>query len=138
MSTRYPLLSQTLAVAGSFVVLATFAFGRGAANAIDFGVIIGITVVAAAALAVAPRTRAQLALSAGTLVVGAWTILVTAGIYSGATQRWLTFAGGVAVAAASVAGHTLYDLARERRSSGRSAALGDISRVDAAAGRQAA
>lgn len=122
MSSRtYGALSGLLAIAGAFVVVTTFAFGHGAANAIDLGVIIGVTVVSLGAVAAARAS--QRVLSLGSVVIGVWTILVTAGIFSGAAQRWLTFAAGAAVALLGVAGHAAYDAARDRASSGSEAQL---------------
>jgi hypothetical protein len=114
MSIRYPLITQALAAAGGFVVVTTFAFSRGTANSVDFAVAIGITAVALGSIAVAPapHRRRLVALGAATAAVGAWTILVTLGIFSGATQEWLVFASGAAIAAAGLAGTTLYELSR--------------------------
>jgi hypothetical protein len=110
-------LTQALAAAGGFVVLTTFAFGHGAANAIDLGVIIGVTIVAAAAVLASPSVRHR-AVSGVSALIGAWTILVTAGIFSGATQRWLTFAGAAAITGLALLGHTAYELRRARREVG--------------------
>src|SRR3954471_16921972 len=97
MSIRYRLAMLALGAAGAFTVVSTYAFSRGAANAIDFAIAIGVTLVAAGAIA-AGRSGRQVAVAATTTAIGIWTILVTAGIFSGATQRWLTFAAGCAVA----------------------------------------
>jgi hypothetical protein len=107
-------LTQALAAAGGFVVLTTFAFGHGAANAIDLGVIIGATILAAAAVLASPSARHRAVVGASTLI-GAWTVLVTAGIFAGATQRWLTFAAAVAITGLALVGHTAYELRRSRR-----------------------
>ena len=103
----YPL-TQLLAVAGAFVVVTTFAFSTSAATSIDFAISIGATL---AGLAIA---RTNIAIGLGTAVLGAWSILVTAGIFSGATQRWLDFAAGVAFAAAGVAAGALAERAQRR------------------------
>ena len=105
---RYYPLTQLLAVAGAFVVITTFAFGSGAATAIDFAISIGAT------LAGLVLARTNLAVGIGTAVVGAWSILVTAGIFSGATQRWLDFAAGVAFAAAGLVAGALIERAQRR------------------------
>jgi peptidoglycan/LPS O-acetylase OafA/YrhL len=117
LSKPYSLITLTLAVAGAFVVVTTFAFAQGTANAIDFAVAIGATVLGAAALASAPSEarRAHRTIAAGVVVLGAWTILVTLGIFSGATQEWIVFGAGAAIAAAGLAGHGLYEAGRERR-----------------------
>jgi hypothetical protein len=104
---RYSVLTQLLAVAGAFIVVTTFAFSQSVATSIDFGVAVGITTVALLSALVAPadRRRTHVGLALASTIVGAWTILVALGIFSGAAQRWLDFAGGAAVAGvASVAG----------------------------------
>jgi hypothetical protein len=95
-------ITQLLAVAGAFVVITTFAFGTSAATSIDFAISIGAVL---AGLAVARGVSLGIGLS--TAVVGAWSILVTLGIFSGSTQRWLDFAAGVAFAVAGVVAGTL-------------------------------
>jgi hypothetical protein len=90
-------ITQLLAVAGAFVVVTTFAFGTSAATSIDFAISIGAVL---AGLAIARGVSAGIGVA--TVVVGAWSILVTAGIFSGATQRWLDFAAGAAFALAGV------------------------------------
>jgi peptidoglycan/LPS O-acetylase OafA/YrhL len=117
LSKSYPLITVALAIAGGFVVLTTFAFAQGTANAIDFAIGIGITVLGLVALATAPaeRRRTHRALSGAVVAIGAWTILVTLGIFSGDTQNWLVFGSGAAVAAAGLTAHGLYEAGRERR-----------------------
>jgi hypothetical protein len=105
---RYYPLTQLLAVAGGFVVVTTFAFSTSAATSIDFAISIGATLVG---LAIA---RSNLAIGAATAVVGAWSILVTLGIFSGATQRWLDFAAGAAFAAAGLVAGALIERAQRR------------------------
>jgi hypothetical protein len=90
-------LTQILGVAGAFMVITTFAFSTSAATSIDFAISIGAVL---AGLAIARSTNALI--GASTAVVGAWSILVTVGIFSGATQRWLDFAAGAAFAVAGV------------------------------------
>ena len=94
------------------MVITTFAFSTSAATSIDFAISIGAVL---AGLAIA---RTQIAIGVGTAVVGAWSILVTAGIFSGATQRWLDFAAGVAFAAAGVAAGALVERAQRRALAG--------------------
>src|SRR3954469_12298536 len=108
MKLSYPL-TQLLGVAGAFVVVTTFAFSSSAATAIDFAISIGAALVG---LAIARTTN--VAIGIGTAVVGAWSILVTLGIFSGATQRWLDFAAGVAFATAGVAAGALIERAQRR------------------------
>src|SRR3954470_6818419 len=97
MSIRYRLAMLALGAAGAFTVVSTYAFSRGSANAIDFAIAIGVTVVSLAAIPAA-RSARQIAVAGTTAVIGAWSVLVTAGVFAGATQRWLTFAAGCAVA----------------------------------------
>jgi hypothetical protein len=87
MSARYPLLSQALAAAGAFIVPVTFAFGHGATNAIDFGVIIGTTAAGPAALALAPRTHSQLVLATSPVWWARGRSWSRAGICSWASPR---------------------------------------------------
>jgi peptidoglycan/LPS O-acetylase OafA/YrhL len=113
---RYYPLTQLLAVAGAFVVVTTFAFSSSVATSIDFAVGIGVTIAGLAIAAIAPseRRRAHVGLGLGSAVVGAWTILVTLGIFSGSTQRWLDFAAGAAVAAAGLAAGALVERSQRR------------------------
>lgn len=107
MKLSYPL-TQVLAVAGAFVVVATFAFSSSTSTSIDFAISIG---AALAGLAIA---RTNLAIGLGTTLVGAWSILVTLGIFSGATQRWLDFAAGIAFAAAGLVAGALIERSQRR------------------------
>ena len=99
------------------MVITTFAFDHGAANAIDFAVLIGVTIVAPVAVLASPSVRHRAVAGVYTLI-SAWTLLVTIGIFSGATQRWLTFAGAVAVTGLALLGHSAYELRRARREVG--------------------
>ena len=102
-------LTQLLAVAGGFVVITTFAFGTSAATSIDFAISIG---AALAGLAIARGVSLGIGLS--TVVVGAWSILVTLGIFSGSTQRWLDFAAGIAFATAGLVAGALIERKQRR------------------------
>lgn len=95
----------------------TFAFGRSNAIDIAFAVAIGVTAVAVLALARPPaeHTGAHRAIALLTAAAGAWTILVTLGIYDGETQRWIVFAGGAAVAALGFVAGLLHASGAERR-----------------------
>jgi len=106
LSKYYPHLLQALAVAAGFVVLSTFAFGHSTANAIDFAISIAITVLGVVAVAVG-RGKVERAIGLATVVLGSWSILVTVGIFSGSTQRWITFAAAAAVAGLALAGQAL-------------------------------
>jgi hypothetical protein len=110
---RYYPLTQLLAVAGAFVVVTTFAFSSSTATSIDFAISIGATLAGLGIAALAP-SRAGVGIGLGTAVLGAWSILVTLGIFSGSTQRWLDFAAGAAFAAAGLAAGALIERAQRR------------------------
>ena len=109
----YPYVALAMALAAGFVVVTIFAFGHGTANAIDFGVAIGLTVASAGAYFVAER-RSERAVSLASYLVGAWAILVTAGVFNGGAQRWLTFGSAAAIVGLAVAGEVISLMARER------------------------
>ncbi|HEX2087859.1 MAG TPA: hypothetical protein VHF89_19390 [Solirubrobacteraceae bacterium] len=98
--TRTTITTLAAAVIGALLVITTFAFGGDAADWISFG-------LAVAALGTAGALRGQRLLGAGIGLVSAWTILVALGIFSGATQTWLIFAGGAAIGTAGVIGNAL-------------------------------
>jgi hypothetical protein len=101
MSRSYPLLTLASAVLGALLVITTFAFGGAAEAWIAFG----LSVVALGASLGTVRANAAHAIGAG--VVSAWTVLVALGIFSGATQTWLIFAGGVVIGVSGVVGNAL-------------------------------
>jgi hypothetical protein len=103
MKLSYPL-TQLLAVAGAFMIVATFAFSSSTSTSIDFAISIGAVL---AGLAIARSV--SLAIGLGTALVGAWSILVTVGIFSGTTQRWLDFAAGAVFAASGLAAGALIE-----------------------------
>jgi hypothetical protein len=107
-SKYYPHMLQALAVAAGFVVLSTFAFGHTTANAIDFALSIAITAIGVGVVAVG-RGKVERGLGAAIIALGAWSILVTVGIFSGSTQRWLTFAAAAAVAGLALVGQAIED-----------------------------
>ena len=100
-SRLYAYLMLALALAGGFIVVTTFAFAHSTANAIDIGVTAAVTVAAAATcfIRVGPVLRGAALL---TCLIGAWTFLVTVGVFSGETQRWVTFAFAAAIVATSI------------------------------------
>jgi hypothetical protein len=106
LSKSYPYLLQALAIAAGFVVLSTFAFGHSTANAIDFAISIAVTVLGLG-VAAAGRGRVERGIGVATTALGAWSVLVTVGIFSGSTQRWVTFAAAAAVTALALAGQAL-------------------------------
>jgi hypothetical protein len=122
MSIRYRLAMLALGAAGAFTVVSTYAFSRGSANAIDFAIAIGITVVSLAAIGAA-RSGRQVAVAVATTAIGAWTVLVTAGVFGGATQRWLTFAAACAVAGLALLETAVHDLREARAQAGEPATV---------------
>src|SRR3954463_6665451 len=116
-SHRYSLATAGTFAAGAATVIATFAFAQGTAQSIIFAVSIAAAVASVGALVNAPdeRRRTHRLLASATLVVAAWTILVSLGIFSGSAQYWIAFGGGVAITALALAGRTLYVGALERR-----------------------
>ena len=113
-SKHYPNLLQALVVVAGFVVLSTFAFGHSTANAIDFAISIAITLLGLGVVA-AGRGKVERAIGVATTALGAWSILVTVGIFSGSTQRWLTFAAAAAVAGLALAGQAIEESGVLRR-----------------------
>ena len=103
-----------LALAGGFIVVATFAFGQSTANGIGIGVAAVVTVAAVAAwfIHVDPILRAAALL---TCLIGAWTFVVTVGVLSGATQHRVTFASAAAIVAISIAAQVVNVHASEPR-----------------------
>lgn len=99
----YPL-TQLLAVAGAFMIVSTFAFSSSTSTSIDFAISIG-AVLAGVAIA----RSVSIAIGLGTALVGVWSILVTLGIFTGTTQRWLDFAAGAVFAVAGLAAGALIE-----------------------------
>ena len=108
MSRSYPLLTLATAVVGALLVIDTFAFGGSAEAWIAFG----LSVVALGTSIATVRTNAGHAI--GTSLVSAWTGLVALGIFAGATQTWLIFAGGAAIGVSGVVGNALAERSTAR------------------------
>jgi hypothetical protein len=111
MSNRtYLVLTSALAVAGGFVVVATFAFSEPVAASIALGIGIGACVGSIATLAVVPASHAlrSRALAIVSAVAAACTLIAAAGVFAGDAQRWIVFAGGVAVTLLALAGRDAY------------------------------
>lgn len=118
MSIRYPAVTLAIASAGAFMVVTTFTFSRGVSNGISLAIGIGAVVLALAMVASSlPSAHRSVHKSLGVLtaLVGGWTILVAAGIFSGDLQEALIFASGIAISAAGALGHALNDVDVERR-----------------------
>ena len=103
MSRSYTLLTLATAVVGALLVIDTLAFGGSAEAWIAFGLSLAALGTSAATL----RTNAGHAV--GTSLISAWTGLVALGIFAGATQTWLIFAGGAAIGVSGVVGNALAD-----------------------------
>jgi hypothetical protein len=101
-SRLYSYLMLALALAGGFIVVTTFAFEHSTANAIDIGVTAAVTVAAAGTCFIRVE-RILRAAALLTCLIGAWTFLVTVGVFSGETQRWVTFAFAAAIVATTIA-----------------------------------
>jgi hypothetical protein len=101
-SRLYAYVMLALALAGGFIVVATFAFGQSTANEIGIGVAAVVTVAAVGAgfIDVEPILPGAALL---TCLIGAWNFLVTVGVLSGDTQHWVTFASAAAIVAISIA-----------------------------------
>jgi drug/metabolite transporter (DMT)-like permease len=98
----YSYVTLALAVAGAFIVVTTFAFDHSTANDIDFAAVIAVTLVAAAAAFIRVDNVLR-TVALAMFLISAFTIVVTAGVFDGDTQRWLTFAAAAAVSGLSVA-----------------------------------
>jgi hypothetical protein len=98
----YAYSTLALALAGGFLVVATFAFAHSTANDVAIGVAAVITVAAAATCSLRVD-RLLRAAALATCLVGAWTFLVALGVFRDATQRWVTFASALAIVAITVA-----------------------------------
>ena len=111
MRTRF-FYNSVLALTAGFLVVATQVFAPVTVAWITFGIGVGIT---AAALAIVPlrTSRVQRALSGLTVVLGAWTIVLSL-VFAPTTVIWLGFASALAFVALAFAGLTAHELSTER------------------------
>ena len=110
----YSYLTLGLVLAAGFVVVTTFAFVHTTADDIGLVAAIALMTVSAAAclIRVGPVQRAAVV---ACFALSAWTILVTAGLFAGATQRWMTFASAVAIVVLATAAQVIAVRASELR-----------------------
>jgi hypothetical protein len=111
MSVRY-LSNLAVALAASFLVVATQAFPLSTVKWLTFAIAIGVTVVSAGTGA-ARLPLAQSAISALGVGIGAWTIVASL-VFSLHAVMWLGFASAVALVGLAVLGLTIYELSTER------------------------
>jgi hypothetical protein len=116
MRISYWFLNVLLALLGGFMMLESQAFASGTAGDIGFACGIGVLVLSLATLTAAvrrggPAFRGLAALSS---LIGAWTIIATAGTFSASVTKWLTFADGGAVLALALIALGLHEITTER------------------------
>ena len=104
--------NSLLAIAAGFLVVATQAFAPVTVAWLTFAIAVGITV---AALATVPSRigLVQRILSSLTVVLGAWTIVMSL-VFAPTTVLWLGFASAIAFVALAMGGLTAHELTTER------------------------
>ena len=112
MRFRY-LTNVVLIVLGGFLAIASMAFGVSVFTWLMFGAGIAALTLAAPAVMVVERGRAQRGLDGVIGLFGAWTIVASM-VFGGLAITWLGFASGVALIALALAGLTLHELSTER------------------------
>lgn len=113
MSTRF-ISNILLAVAGGFVVVATFAFAPPVVGWIAFGVTgVGVLVLVAATALASGRGLVQRTLDAVVAVLAAWTIVESL-VFDGSLMVWLSFGAAAAMVALAVAGLVAHERSTER------------------------
>jgi Na+-transporting NADH:ubiquinone oxidoreductase subunit NqrE len=112
---RHWIYSMLLGLAGGFLVLETRAFSGTTITSIGLGVAIGATVISLAALYEARKDRTLYKVLAGTsLVAAGWTVVALTGIFGAFTEKWLAFAGGVAILAIALVSLFSHEIFSER------------------------
>jgi hypothetical protein len=111
LSIRY-LFNLLLAVVAGFEVVAFKAFGPGVYAWLAFAGGVAVLAIATSTL-IAERSVAQRALSAVTVVIGAWTVVASL-VFDPTTVVWLGFSAAAAVVALGVTGLTLHEIRDER------------------------
>jgi len=112
MSSRY-VTNLVLMLLGSFLVVASQAFGPSTFMWLMLGGAIAALAIAAPAILFTERGVSQRGLDGLTTGLGAWTV-VAAAVFAGATITWLGFASGLALVVLAVAGLTAHELRTER------------------------
>jgi len=110
LSIRY-LLNLLLAVVAGFEVAAFKAFGPDLYAWLAFAGGVAVIAIATASL-LTERSATQRALSAVTVVIGAWTVVASL-VFDPTTVIWLGFSAAVAVVALAVTGLTLHEVRDE-------------------------
>jgi len=100
-------------VLGSFLAIASMAFGVSVFTWLMFGAGIAALALAAPAVTVLARGLPQRGLDGVIGLIGAWTIVASM-VFGGPAITWLGFASGVALIALALAGLTLHELSTER------------------------
>jgi hypothetical protein len=112
-------------IAGGLIVIAAVGFGDRAAAWITFGLAALVVLAALTAFAAARQGAVPRVVEVLLALVGAWTLLA-ARVFGGSANRWLDFAGGVALCALGAAGL----LVHERLLEGELRRHRDLSRSD--------
>ena len=112
MRSRY-LTNVVFVALGSFIAIASMAFGVPVFTWLMFGAGIAMLALAAPAVTVLSRGRPQRGLDAVIGLLGVCTIVASM-VFAGLTITWLGFASGVALIAFALAGMTLHELSTER------------------------
>jgi hypothetical protein len=111
LSTRF-ILDNLFFVAAAFLVVISMAWSANTAGWTAFGVSTGITVIAAASVAVTRLTSRKI--GHGLLgLVGLWS-LVAALSFSGTVLTWLVLADAIAVGVLALADLTAHEATEER------------------------
>jgi hypothetical protein len=115
MHIRYWAMTLATAVCGAFIAVERFAFARGPAVWIAFGVAIAATVLSAAAFLVAllRENHAFSAMSGLSVLAGVWTIIAQR-TFAAPTALWLAFAGGLVLVLLALRGLALHETTIER------------------------
>lgn len=100
-------------VAGALIVIGVFAFGPTAYAWITFGLATLAVVAVLAAFAMPQRGALPRVIDVLLVLAGSWTILASR-VFAGSANRWLDFAGGVAIAALGAVGLIVHELLLER------------------------
>ena len=112
MRSRY-LTNVVLVVLGSFLAIASMAFGVSVFTWLMFGAGIAALTLTAPAVTLVARGPAQRGLDGIIGLVGVWTIVASM-TFGGLAITWLGFASGGALIALALAGLTLHELSTER------------------------
>lgn len=112
MNTRFTT-NILLAVIGSFLLVASFAFAVGPYSWIMLGGGIAAVAISVPAMLIRSRGQVQRGLDLATAVVGAWTIIASL-VFVEVTMTWLGFASGAAFAILALAGLILHERSTER------------------------